>query len=73
MRNRHRYPFILLVTLLAAAPVRAAEQPHDETATAAPRANPERPEYQPGKLADDAFVPSKEISEDYPVPLPVDI
>ena len=73
MRNRRTFKLALLIMLLAATPLRAASPPLDETATAAPRDNPDRLEYQPGKLSDDAFAPSKEVSEDYPIPLPVDI
>ena len=32
-----------------------------------------RPEYKAKKLPNDTFKPSEKISEDYPVPFPVDI
>ena len=33
----------------------------------------ERPEYRKKKLPNDVFKPSEKISEDFPVPFPVDI
>jgi hypothetical protein len=63
---------MMMLVLLAAASLRAAET-IDETAVAAPRATLERPEYLPEPLPDDLFQPSKEINDDYAIPLPVDI
>lgn len=58
--------------LLAASSLHAADAP-DDTAVAAPRSTVDRPEYLPEPLPDDLFQPSKEINDDYAIPLPVDI
>ncbi len=61
MRNKY-LRLVVLAGVLAITPLRAAEPPADAGL-----------EYQPQPLLDDVFVPSKEISEDYPIPFPVDI
>jgi len=72
MRSRHLFKLTLLGALLGVAPLQAAS-PDDETAVAPPRSTVDRPEYLPSRLPDDVFKPSKEISDDYPIDLPVDI
>ncbi len=72
MRNKRLLKLTMLVALLGATPLRAAP-PADETAVAPPRSTVDRPEYLPEPIADDVFKPSKEISDDYPAVLPVDI
>lgn len=63
---------LLLVLLPAAVPVTAAQtqQGGDESPA---QAAPDRPEHRFRPLPEDTFKPSEEISEDYPVPFPVDI
>ena len=51
---------------------RAAEPPVDDTGKPSQDAAAGL-EYQTQPLLDDVFVPSKEISDDYPIPFPVDI
>jgi hypothetical protein len=72
MRNKRLLKLSLLLALLGAAPLRAAP-PADETEVAPPRSSADRPEYLPEPISDDDFKPSKEISDDYPIDLPVDI
>ena len=57
---------------LPSPPTGAQEQPPP---TEEPPAIPSggRPEYTPKKLPNDTFKPSEKISEDFPVPFPVDI
>lgn len=62
----------LLLGMLAMAPLRAAEPPANDTSQP-PQEAAAGLEYQPQPLLDDVFVPSKEISDDYPIPFPVDI
>lgn len=71
MRSR-RLPCGLLLGLLAMAPLCAAEPPVDDTGKPSQDAAAGL-EYQTQPLLDDVFVPSKEISDDYPIPFPVDI
>ena len=67
-----RLPVGLLLGMFAMAPVGAAEPPADDSGKP-PAEAAAGLEYQPQPLLDDVFVPSKEISEDYPIPFPVDI
>ena len=62
----------LLAGLLIMTPLRAAEPPAAD-ARQPPHEAVTGLEYQPQPLLDDVFVPSKEISDDYPIPFPVDI
>lgn len=74
MRNK-----ILIVCLLAAAfPDVAviAQEPVQQDATREGKtrnADSERPEFTRRSLPSDTFKPTEEISEDFPVPFPVDI
>lgn len=67
-----RLPVGLLLGLLAMAPLHAAEPTADDSSEPQEDAAAGL-EYQPQPLLDDVFVPSKEISDDYPIPFPVDI
>lgn len=71
-RNKRRIQLTLTIVLLGATPLHAAA-PVDDTAVAPPRSSVNRPEFQPGHLSDDLPKPSKDISDDYPIDLPVDI
>ncbi|MBK6660588.1 MAG: hypothetical protein IPG43_21725 [Proteobacteria bacterium] len=72
MRNRHhRATPLLLLLLLAIAPLQAAG-PADETAVAGPRDVPDRIEYLALPLSEDALHPRKEISDEQAIPLPDD-
>jgi len=74
MRNR-----LLIVCLLAgacSAPGVLAQEPVQQDATRdgkARNADAERPEFTRRSLPADTFKPTEEISEDFPVPFPVDI
>ena len=59
--------------VLLAAPALAAEPPQTPTRPADPAPPADRPEHRLRPLPDDTFQPSESISEDYPVPFPVDI
>ncbi len=51
----------------------AADPPANQDDVAPRRAvNPEQREYQPGKLADDVFQASEELSPDHAIAFPVD-
>lgn len=64
-------PNLLLIVLLAAAQSANAQAGSDNDSY--PDEPPRRPEYEKRALPDDTFTPSEEISEDFPVPFPVDI
>lgn len=66
-RQRHGIAVAVLLAMFAAVPAPAANEP----AETAPPA--ERPEHKFRPLPDDTFKPSEEVSEDFPVPFPVDI
>lgn len=72
MRNRRPALLAAGCCILLALPLPAAEPGADATLEVqAPP--PNQREYQPQALPDDTFSPSEEVSEDYPVPFPVDI
>ena len=62
----------LIACLVCSAAVLAQEQqsPDEEQPPIAPGG---RPEYTKKKLPNETFKPSEKISEDFPVPFPVDI
>ena len=71
MRNKRSTLLAATCCVLAVLPLPAAEPAADDIKLVAPPAN--QREYQPQPLPDDTFLPSEEVSEDYPVPFPVDI
>lgn len=74
MRSRKLLVGLVLCALGCTA---AAQSPAAETdsreSSAAPEPNGDKPEYSRRSLPADTFKPSEEISEDFPVPFPVDI
>lgn len=73
MRNKPRC-WSALSALLLGATLSAATLAAEDKDSADDSANPPtRPEYSARPLPADTFNPSEEISEDFPVPFPVDI
>jgi hypothetical protein len=70
MPNKALRTGVLAVMMLACAGTLAAAE---ETDGNAPEKSSNRPEHQARPLPTDTFNPSEEISEDFPVPFPVDI
>jgi len=74
MRNRSRLIGFSLICLSAFSG--AAEPPsagNQSGANPAAGSDSDKPEYSRRALPADTFKPSEEISEDFPVPFPVDI
>lgn len=71
MRTRFRLAWIAALTfVLASAPF---AQERDDGADDRGGESTARPEHRVRPLPADTFKPSEDISEDYPVPFPVDI
>jgi len=73
MRNRMLAVAFYLSALSYGAHAQTAARSGTEGEPASPAAETEKPEYSHRKLPADTFKPSEEISEDFPVPFPVDI
>ena len=64
----------LTTIMLAMTDLRAAQSGADaENETPPPIPSSGKPEYKIKSLPNDSFKPSEKISEDFPVPFPVDI
>ena len=74
MRNKmlHLTSVVCIIVLAVGGLVNAQEQ-QDIGEEPPPIPAGGRPEYNPKKLPNDTFKPSEKISEDFPVPFPVDI
>lgn len=70
----HNKAFIVgLALLIIGAPTFSQTQKDREQGNQTPDIKDEKPEYTRRSLPADTFKPSEEISEDFPVPFPVDI
>ena len=75
MRNKLLNSFVAMMCITLSTACGYALAQEQTTEGDAPPAIPAggRPEYTPKKLPNDTFKPSEKISEDFPVPFPVDI
>ena len=66
---------VFIAAALVAVPLNSAAQntPRQNQEAPPPRPSADNPEYKIKKLPNDTFKPSEKISEDFPVPFPVDI
>ena len=75
MHVRTSIKYILLSVVMSVTPIFLAAQTGDDSEAETPPPIPSsgNPEYKIKSLPNDTFKPSEKISEDFPVPFPVDI